>query len=78
MNSEQQRHHPRPPPMLVYCTIKAPSPEHPRGPPSRPLGRPLTPEQFLEVDPFPLRLRQQSSARLCPKVSNDDTSFLYF
>ena len=64
--------------MLVYCTIKAPSPEHPRGPPSRPLRRPLTPEQFLEVDPFPLRLCQQSSARLCPKVPNDNTSFLYF
>ena len=62
--------------MLVHRTIKAPGPESPRRPSSRPLRRPLTPEQFLEVDPFPLRLSQQSGARLCPKVPNDDTKFL--
>jgi hypothetical protein len=62
--------------MLVHRTIKAPGPKSPRGPPSWPLRRPLTPKQFLEVDPFPLRLSQQSGARLCLKVANDDTSFL--
>ncbi len=60
--------------MLIHRTVITPSPERRRGPYSWPLGWPLTPEQFLEVDPFPLRLRQQSSARLCPEVPNDDTS----
>jgi len=59
--------------MLKHCTIIAPSLKRRRGPYSRPLGRPLTHEQFLEIDPFPLWLRQQSSARLCPEVPNDDT-----
>jgi hypothetical protein len=61
--------------MLIHCTIKTPGLERRRGPYSRPLGWPLTPEQFLEVDPFPLWLRQQSSACLCPEVPNDDTRF---
>ena len=61
--------------MLIHCTIITPSLERQGGPFSRPLGWPLTIEQFLEVDPFSLWLRQQSSARLCPEVPNDDTSF---
>lgn len=61
--------------MLIHSTIIAPGPEHRRGSYFWPLGWPLTPEQFLEVDPFPLWLRQQSSACLCPEVPNDDTSF---
>jgi hypothetical protein len=75
VNSKQHRHHPCPPPMLIHCTIITPSPEHRLGRCSRPLGWPLTPEQFLEVNPFSLWLRQQSSARLCSEVPNDDTSF---
>jgi hypothetical protein len=59
--------------MLVDRAVKAPSPEPPPGPYLRPLRRPLAPEQLLKVDPFPLRLRQQGSARLGTEVPNDDT-----
>jgi hypothetical protein len=75
MNSKQHRHHPRPPPVLIHFTIIAPSPEPGRGPYSRPLGWPLTPEQFLKVGPFPLCQCKQSSDRLCPEVPDDDTKF---
>ena len=61
--------------MLIHCTIITPSPERRRGGYSWPLGWPLTHEQFLEVDPFPLWLCQQSSACLCPEIPDDDTSF---
>jgi hypothetical protein len=59
--------------MLVDRAVEAPSPKPPHGPCLWPLRRPLAPEQLLKVDPLPLWLRQQSSARLGPKVPNDDT-----
>ena len=59
--------------MLVDRAVEAPSLEPPPGPYLWPLRRPLAPEQLLEVDPLPLRLRQQSSARLGAEVPNDDT-----
>ena len=59
--------------MLVDGTVEAPSSEILFGPLSRPLRRPLAPDQLLEVDPLLLRLRQQSSACLGTKVPNDDT-----
>ena len=61
--------------MFIHRTIITPCLERRRGPYPRPLGWPLAHEQFLEVDPFPLWLRQQSSARLCPEIPNYDTSF---
>jgi hypothetical protein len=73
VDRKQHRHHPCPPAMLVDRTIEAPGSESPPGPNLRSLGRPLTPEQLLEIDPLPLWLRQQSRARLGTKVSNDDT-----
>ena len=73
VDRKQNRHHPRPPTMLVDRAVEAPSPEHPCGWRLWPFRRPLAPEQLLEVDPLPLRLREQSRTRLCAKVPNDDT-----
>jgi hypothetical protein len=74
VDRKQNRHHPRPPAMFVDRAVEAPSPESLCGSRLWPFRRPLAPEQLLEVDPLPLRLREQSGARLSAKVPNDDTS----
>jgi hypothetical protein len=73
VDRKQNRHHPRPPTVLIDRAVEAPSSEPPRGPRLWPFRRPLAPEQLLEVNPLPLRLREQSRARLRAKVPNDDT-----
>lgn len=73
VDRKQNRHRPRPPTMLVDRAVEAPSPKHPCGWRIWPFRWPLAPEQLLEVDPLPLRLREQSRPRLCAKVPNDDT-----
>jgi hypothetical protein len=74
VDSEEHSHHPRPPAVLVYRAIEAPSPKPPRWPRFRPFRRPLALDQFLEVDPLPLGLREQGGSRLRTEVPNDDTS----
>ena len=74
MDSEEHGHHPRPPAVLGYRAVEAPSPEPPFWTRFRPFRWPLTLDQLLEVDPLPLGLREQGGSRFRTEVPNDDAS----
>lgn len=74
MSKKQECHHPRPPAMLLFCPVKAPSPDRPFWARLRPFGRLLALEQLLQVDPFSLRMGEQCRSSLRPEVPNDDTA----
>ena len=59
--------------MLVNRTIVAPLPDAPGRSFLRTLGRPLPLDEFLEIDPLTLRLRQQGRTGLRGEVADDDT-----
>ena len=73
VDRKQNRHHSRPPTMLIDRAVKAPSSESPHRPRLWPFRWSLAPEQLLEVNPLSLRLGEQRRAGLRAKVPNDDT-----
>lgn len=72
----QYGHHPRPPTMLVNGAVITPLTDAPSRPLLGTLRRTLPLDQLLQVDPFSLRLGEQSGACLGREVADDDTALI--